>query len=135
MSLNAVFADTPSYVLRDENRPIGPQVVPLPSGIECLPVYGFSNKTFYDTFGGNGQQTLKPYPLVKGFLRAHVDAPGNGLKLVVIDAAGPGDPYLLAATMNAVLEAQEKRSTEVTVAYRLVFDHEVGAYRVQEASA
>jgi hypothetical protein len=36
--------------------------------------------------------------------------------------------------MEAVLEAQENRTTHVTAAYRLMFDQEAKAYRVDEAS-
>jgi hypothetical protein len=36
--------------------------------------------------------------------------------------------------MEAVLEAQENRTALVTVAYRLLFDQEANAYRVEEAS-
>jgi hypothetical protein len=53
---------------------------------------------------------------------------------VVLDAAGPRDPFLQAATMEAVLEAQENRTTHVNAAYRLMFDQKANAYRVEEAS-
>jgi hypothetical protein len=55
--------------------------------------------------------------------------PGDGLKLVVVDAAGPRDPCLHAATMEAVLEAQENRTAHVTAARHLIFDQEASAYR------
>ena len=51
---------------------------------------------------------------------------------MVIDAAGPSEPYLHAATIEAVLEAQESRAAHVTAAYRLTFDEEANAYRVDE---
>lgn len=118
----------------DGNRRIGPKVVPSQTGIECLAIYGFADKGPYNAFRVNGQLALKPYPLVKRYLRTQIDAAGDGLNLVVIDAGGLDEPYLHAATMNAVLEAQEKRATEVTIAYQLVFDDEAGAFRVQEAA-
>ena len=77
---------------------------------------------------------LTPYPLVKVYLRSQISAPSDGLKLVVVDAAGPHEPHLHAATMEAVLEAQENRTTHVTVACQLMFDQEADAYRVEEAS-
>ena len=52
----------------------------------------------------NSQQALRPYPLVKGYLRNQIDAPGDSLQLVVIDAASPCEPCLHAATIEAVLE-------------------------------
>ena len=82
----------------------------------------------------NSQLALTPYPLVKVYLRNQAGAPGDGLKLVVVDAAGPREPCLHAATMEAVLEAQENRTTHVTAAYRLMFDQEANAYRVEETS-
>ena len=134
MPISAVVADTPYYVLMDGNHRIGPEVVQLHSGIECEPIYGFSDKGPYDKFCVNSQRALTPYPLVRGYLRNQAGAPGDGLKLVVVDAAGPRELYLHAATMEAVLEAQEHRTTHVNAAYRLMFDQKANAYGVEEAS-
>ena len=134
MPMIAAVAGTPHYVLLDANRRIGPTVVPLHSGSECSPIYGFSDKGPYDKFCRNSELALTPYPLVKVYLRSLAGAPGDALQLVVLDAAGPRDLYVQAATMEAVLEAQENRTTHVTVAYRLIFDEEADAYRVEEAS-
>ena len=41
---------------------------------------------------------------------------------------------MTTATMEAVLEAQENRTTHVTVEYQLTFDQEADAYRVEAAS-
>ena len=133
MPISAV-AHTPYYVLMDDNGRIGPEVLELHSRIPCLPIYGFSGRHAYETFRTNSQQTLRPYPLVKRYLQEQSRAPRDGLKLVVIDAAGPREPYLNAATMIAVLEGQENRATQVASRYRLVLDDQVGAYRVEEAS-
>lgn len=135
MSLSTVVAGTPYYVLMDGDRRTGPTVVQFDSGISCSPIYGFSDKGRYDKFCRNSELALKPYPLVKGYLRNQADAPGAGLKLVVVDASGPSEPYLHAATMEAVLEAQEKRTTHVTTAHHLMFDDAAKAYRVEAASA
>ncbi len=134
MTLNAVVAGTPYYVLLDGNRRIGPPVVQLHSGIECSPFYGFSDKGSYDKFCANSQLALTPYPLVKVYLRSQADAPGDGLKLVVVDAAGPSEPDLHAATMAAVLEAHVNRTTHVTAAHHLKFDQQANAYQLQEVS-
>ena len=134
MTMSEVAAGTPYYVLMDGNRRIGPKLVPLHSGIDCSAVYGFSDKARSDKFCMNSQLPLTPYPLVRVYLRNEATAPGAGLKLVVIDAAGPREPYLHAATIEAVLEAQESRTTHVTAAYRLMFDQEANAYSVEEAS-
>ena len=134
MPMSAVLGATPYFVLMDGNRRIGPKIVPLDVGIECSPIYGFSNKDPYDRYCLNSQVALTPYPLVKGYLRKQASAPDAGLKLVVVDAAGPREPYLHAATMEAVLEAHENRMSHVTPAYRLVFDQQAEAYRVEDVS-
>jgi len=131
MPMIAVAARTPYYVLLDQNRRIGPNVIPTGGGIECFPIYGFSDKPPYDRFCLNSQVALTPYPLVKGYLRNQARATDDGLKLVVIDAAGPREPDLQAATMEAVLEAQEKQSTHVTATYRLTLDQEAEAYWIE----
>ena len=114
----------------DGNLRIGPKVVAFDAGFECSAFCGSSDKGPYDKFCPNSQLALKPYPLVKGYLRNQIDAQGDSLKLVVIDAAGPSEPYLHAATIEAVLEAQERRAAHVTAAYRLTFDEGATAYRV-----
>ena len=134
MPQSTVATSTPNYVLIEGNLPTGPRVVPLAASTECSVIYGFSDKGPYDKFCTNSQQAIKPYPLVKGYLRNQMEAPGDSLKLVVIDAAGPSEPNLHAATIEAVLEAQESRAAHVTAAYRLVFEQQAEAYRVEEAS-
>ena len=130
--MTTVAASTPKYVLIDGNLPIGPNVVPLEGGIECLAIYGFSNKDRYDKFCANSQLALRPYPLVKGYLRNQIDVPGDSFKLVMIDATSPSEPHLHAATIAAVLDAQESHSVHVTTAHRLTFNEHVNAYRVDE---
>ena len=134
MPMIAVHAGTPQYVLMDGNCRISPEVMQLHSGIDCSPVYGFSGKATYDKFCVNCQLALTPYPLVKVYLRNPSGPPGDRLRLVVLDAAGPREHYLHAATMESVLEAQENHTTHVTAAYRLTFDQQAQAYRVEEAS-
>ncbi len=125
---------TPYFVLLEGNHRIGPRVVPLRSGVACLPIYGFSDKGPYDEFCKNSSAALTPYPLVKFYLREQANTPGPDLKLVVMDAVGPLAPLLHAATMASVLAAQENRAAHVAAAYRLVFDQESGAYSVEQAS-
>ena len=134
MPMNAVVAGTPYFVLMEGSHRIGPTVIPLQSGVECSPIYGFSDKGPFDKFCENSELVLKPYPLVKLFLREQTSVVSDVLRLVVIDAVGPREPYLQAATMEAVLDAQEKRTPEVAVAFRFVFDQHIGVYRVEETS-
>lgn len=124
------FVDTPYYVLMDGKQRFGPEVVPLPAGTECLAVYGFSDKNRFDKFCANSDLTLTPYPLTRFYLRTQADAPGDGLNLVVVDAAGPHQPSLQAATMEAVLQGQEARTPHVNAAYDLTFEQETAAYRI-----
>lgn len=132
LPMTEVVFGTPYFVLMDGSCRIGPDILPLPLGFECSPIYGFSDKGSYDKFCLQSQMALTPYPLVKGYLQNQVDTPGDCLKLVVVDAARPDEPYLRATTMKAVLEAQENRTTHVTSDYRLVFEQENNAYRVEE---
>jgi hypothetical protein len=134
MPTSTAIDGTPYYVLMEGNRRIGPEVVQSDATTECSTIYGFSDKGPYDKFCSNSQQELTPYPLVKVYLREQAGAAGGGLKLVVLDAAGPREPCLRAATMKAVLEAQENRTTQVIAAYRLLFDQVADAYRLAEAS-
>lgn len=126
----ATVIDTPYYVLLDGKRRLGPHVGPLPAGTECLAVYGFSDENRFNQFCANSQLTLTPYPLTRFYLRNQAEAPGDGLNLVVVDAAGPNEPCLQAATMEAVLQGQEARTPHVTAAYDLTFEQEAAAYSV-----
>lgn len=134
MTLSQVAVSTPEYVLMDGSSRIGPEVVPLCSGIQCSPIYGFSGKGLYDKFSLQSERSLTPYPLVQGYLRNQIESAGDSLKLVIIDAAGIDEPKLQAATMAAVLEAQETKAMHVTANYRLVFNQQADAYRVEKAS-
>ena len=149
MTINEAVVGTPRYVLLDENRRIGPKIHPSDVGVVCLVVYGFSDKGPYDRFCGNSDLALRPYPLVEGYLRNQVGdsdehqvgvsdehqvgVSGGRLKLIVHDADGPRERFLHAATMEAVLEAQENRAAGVNTGYRLILDLKADAYRVKEA--
>ena len=122
MTMNEVVVCTPRYVLLDGDRRLGPKVIPLDSGVECSIIYGFSDKGPYDRFCGNSDLALRPYPLVEGHLRNQVGDSGSDLKLIVLDADGPRDRCLHAATMEAVLQAQENRLAQLPAAYELVLD-------------
>lgn len=134
MPVIAEVGGTPRYVLMNEKRRIGPQVMPRLSGVDYTAIYGFSHKSAYDNFCGNTQLALIPYPLVEGYLQNQADVPGDELKLVVIDASGPHEPCLHATTIEAVLEAQANRTNRVTAEYRLLLDQGADAYRMEEES-
>ena len=121
---NLDAGDTPYYVLMDGSRQKGPQV----EGSESEDfIYGFSDKGPYDKFCANCELTLKPYPLVKGYLRNQAAA-ARGTS-IVIDAEGPRQNSLRTATVQAVLEAHESRSPQVATTSCLIFDPGANTYR------
>ncbi len=130
MPISTVAVSTPMYVLIDGKLRIGPKVVRSEAGTSCSPIYGFSGKESFDKFCSNSQRALKPYPLVNLYLQSQIDTPGDSLKLVVLDAAGPFEPCIHAATMEAVLEARVNRAAQVIAAYGLTFDEVANAYRI-----
>lgn len=129
----ALGVSTPYYTLIDNAGRIGPEVITSRPELQCTPIYAFSSKRMYDNFCQNCQSPLKPYPLVKNYLRNQLAESDAGLKLIAIDPAGPYDPYLYAATMKAVLESQESGSSFVFAAYRLILENETRSYSVCEA--
>ena len=135
METTTVMFRTPHYVLLDGNSRIGPELAPSSGGMERMAIFGFANKDAYNVFEGHDHRALKPYPLVKDYLRIQVSAPRARLNLVVFDAAGPIESVLHAATMEAVLEAQENQTPDIAAAYRLIFDKQVDAYRVESEDA
>ncbi|MHB8899644.1 MAG: hypothetical protein ACYC6Y_12930 [Thermoguttaceae bacterium] len=130
MSTAATYVDTPYYVLMEGSQRLGPEVVPASTGTQCVAVYGFSDRSRFDKFCANCRLALVPYPLTRSYLQHRADTPGDGLNLVVVNADGPGEPCLHAATMEAVLQGQQDRTLHVTAAYDLTFESEVAAYRV-----
>ena len=133
--MNALLINTPCYVLLDGKQPLGPKLLALHDGRHCVAIYGFSDKQPYDLFCADCELPLRPYPLVKGYLKDQIAQSGDSLQLVVVDAAGPQASELKAATMNSVLEAQEQGSNHVTVSFRLVLDRNSQAYRLESDSA
>ena len=134
MPVHGNVCSTPRYMLMNGTTRMAPEVVRLPTGIECLPIYGFSDKARYEAFCSNSQLALVPYPLVPVFLRHQTQLAGDCLKLIIMDAAGPAEPYLNAATMKAVLAAHENSAPHVSAECRLTFDTQANAYRVEETA-
>ena len=124
---------TPNYVLLNGKIRLAPIVLPLQSGRICSSLYGFSDKIPYDSFRASSELALTPFPLVKVYLRTLLETGSENLHLVIVDATGPTDPAIRAATMEAVLEAQMAHSSSVLAEYSLTFDAAVNGYRVDEA--
>ena len=132
--MNALLANTPCDVLLDGSQRLGPKLMAHPGGLEYEAIYGFSSKESYDLFSASSDLPLIPYPLVKGYLKNQIAESGDTVHLVVVDAAGPQESQLNAATMNSVLEAQEQKANQVTVSFRLRLDRKSQAYRVEKTS-
>ena len=130
----SVDSSTPTYVLMNEGRRIGPRLT-RDSNEKCAVIYGFSNKAAYECYRNNCDLDLTPYPLVKGYLRNQIEEADKEYKLVAIDVKGPLDATLKASSMAIVLDAQETRTDHVTSGYLLTFDEVANAYRLAEVSA
>ena len=87
-----------------------------------------------DAFCREGQLGLRPYPLVKGYLQSQMATAETGVQLIVLDYAGPRENSLQAATMEAVLDAQQNQATHVTATHELTFDQELNSYRLESYS-
>jgi hypothetical protein len=133
--MSVLLVETPNDVLLDGKQRIGPQLLALHSGKICIAIYGFSSKQSYDAFCEKSDRALTPYPLVKGYLRNQLEEAGDSLLLVVVDAAGPDESHLNAATMQSILKAQGNHSSQVTVSHRLTRDEQSQAYRVEKNSS
>ena len=133
--MTALFVNTPCYVLLDGKHRLGPMLLPSDARSEGVAIYGFSDKTPYDLFCANSELALTPYPLVKGYLKNQITDSSDAIHLVVVDAAGPSETQLNAATMESVLEAQEQKSEGVTISFHLMLDRGSQAYRIEKASS
>lgn len=133
--MTSLLVNTPCYVLLDGKQRLGPKLLPLHAGTEVVAIYGFSDKPPYDLFCANSQLALTPYPLVKGYLKNQITDSGDAIRLVVVDAAGPNEAQLDAATMKSVLEAQEQKADHVAVSFHLMLDQGSHAYRIEKASS
>ena len=123
---------TPNYVLLNGKIRLAPTVLPLRSGRICSSLYGFSDKVPYDLFRASSELALTPFPLVKVYLRTLLETGSENLHLVIVDATGPTNTTIRAATMEAVLEAHIAQSSSVLAEYSLTLDIEANGYRVDE---
>ena len=133
--MTAQLVNTPYYVLLDGKQRLGPKLLRPRAGPEGVAIYGFSDKPPYDLFCANSELALTPYPLVKGYLKNQITDSSDAIHLVVVDAAGPSETQLNAATMESVLEAQEQKSEGVTISFHLMLDRGSQAYRIEKASS
>jgi hypothetical protein len=133
MTLATETFSTPNYVLLSGKNRISPVVLSMRSGRACAALYGFSDKAPYDTFRASSETILTPFPLVKVYLQTLIDTAPENLHLVILDAAGPGDSKLRAATTESILDSHLNQSATVLAEYSLSFDHQANGYRIDEA--
>lgn len=117
--MHTLYMKTPYYFLLEGKARIKPSVIPKHSGPGYCVYYAFSDKPQYDLFQANSTHALMPYPLVPTFLMECISLAGDEEQLIVIDAVGPHDTVLNAATMRSVLSSHATRDEHVGIAYRL----------------
>lgn len=124
------FASSPKYVLKSEGQPLCSTLNLDDPNTSCTCVYGFSDKSIYDQFNKNAKQPLVPYPLVQGYLANQIaEAESAGTEgLVILDATDPTQSVVSAATMSAVLNAQQEQAKQVAIEFELSFNSETGSY-------
>ncbi len=112
--------NTPRYVLREDREPVGPQVVQSNSAATCSAIYGFSDKRAYDIFTSSNNRDLRPYPLMKAYLKNRIaDESGEAL-LIVVDAATLTDDRVTVATMENVLAAHGDNAPQIKNGFYLM---------------
>lgn len=125
------FSKTPRYILKDGAHPTSPIVVGAASEGGPIAIYGFSGKPTYDIFWKAQAGALTPFPLVSLYLQHLIDSRADSLSLVALDATGPQQQILQAATFQAVLEAYRQNSESVPVTHQLIRDGDSPGYRVE----
>ena len=129
--MNTTMVRTPKYILLDGKDRIEPKLV---EGSQYTALYGFSNKKLYDEFCAHSQLALKPYPIVKGFLRNQLASKCDHIHLVIVDATGPDAARTLAASMDVVLDSLDRQASQMTASHQLNRDESSQAYRIKENS-
>jgi hypothetical protein len=136
LTSNNVVVATPRYVLLIDNEKMGPTVLSGDPDSRCVAIYGFSDKGPYDKFRENGDLSLKPYPLVKGYLRNQLSNDNGNesecLRLVVLDSSSPDERIVHAASMQAVLDSMMNQKPDVPVEYKLSLVKANGVYRLDD---
>ncbi|GAA5507682.1 hypothetical protein Rcae01_03139 [Novipirellula caenicola] len=130
-TMNTTPVATPYYVLIFDKSRIGPTLTAAESASSYQVIYGFSDKKPYDTFCANSPRPLTPYPLVKGYLQSQIEMAPDVIHLVVVDATGPHDAVLYAATMQSVFDSQKTQNPQVTASFRLTLNADNESYAVQ----
>ena len=136
MTSHNVVVATPRYVLLIDTQKMGPTVFLDDPDSRCVAIYGFSDKGPYDEFRENGDLSLRPYPLVEGYLRNQLSNDNGNetecLRLVVLDSSSPDERFVYAAGMQAVLDSMTNQKPDVAAEYQLSLVQRNGVYRLDE---
>lgn len=123
---------TPKYVLHENRQPIGAKSSLGSPGRDCLAMYGFSDKLAFDTFIAGSQRDLRPYPLMKSYLKRILDEEPGKTHLLIIDAADPEDAIVESATLEAVLLARQEGRLYLSIEFHLAFSPATRTYELVE---
>lgn len=127
-SISNTICLTPRYVLHEDRQPIGPDVSEDSAGRSFVAIYGFSGKAAYDAFIANSEGDLRPYPLMKGYLRNRLAEQADETYLVIMDANGPVTASVDAATIEHVLAAQDQADAQLASDLLLTYSGSSKAY-------
>jgi hypothetical protein len=130
--MNLPTTKTPMYVLLKDKQPIGPSVVPDRDGTKQRVLFGFSDKGPYDAFIASATEGLRPYPLVKGYLKGLLGEKASSEPVIVIDASSATAPSFHAATVQSVVACMESNVSSIPITLRLDLVPDSGEYQVRE---
>ena len=130
--MNPLTTKTPMYVLLKDKQPLGPSVVADPDGTKQRVLFGFSDKGPYDTFIANASEGLRPYPLVKGYLKGLLEIKGLSEPVIVIDALSETASSFHAVTVQSVIESMESNCSSIPITLRLDLVPDKAEYLVRE---
>lgn len=130
--MNLLTTKTPMYLLLKDKQPLGPSVVADPDGTKQRVVFGFSDKGPYDAFIANASEGLRPYPLVKGYLKGLLEIEATSKPAIVIDALSETASSFHAATVQSVIECMESNSSSIPITLRLDLVPNRAEYQIRQ---
>jgi hypothetical protein len=130
--MNLLTTKTPMYLLLKDKQPLGPSVVADPDGTKQRVLFGFSDKGPYDAFIANASEGLRPYPLVKGYLKGLLEIEATSKPAIVIDALSETASSFHAATVQSVIECMESNSSSIPITLRLDLVPNRAEYQIRQ---
>lgn len=126
---------TPHYLLLNGDEKIGPEIVQYHSTSNFFPLYAFSSRLHYDLFTRNSNMELQPYTLVAKFLDSRIQNATHYEQVLIIDACGPFDDEVKAATFENVYLALIHDNENVEASYHLIRKPDSCLYSVCKENA